>query len=66
MAEDLVALTKTRSMLIVLLAAVQQSDQLIVEHATDRELACDLRRMTFRLESELASLTSRLAPAELD
>ena len=65
MSEDLLALIKARSLLIILIATCKET--LLALDATgnlvDAEMANDLRRMIVRSETELAALTAEL-PAE--
>jgi hypothetical protein len=64
-AEDIAALTKARSMLILLLATCQQT--LLALQATanilDTQLTDDLAAMVERSEAELVALNQKLAAA---
>ncbi len=65
MAKDLVALTKARSMLLILLATCQETLTALdaAGNVLDVEMANDLRRMIARSETELEALTAQLAAA---
>ena len=62
MSEDVVALVKARSLLVILIATCKET--LLALDATgnlaDAEMANDLRRMIVRSETELAALTAKL------
>ena len=62
MSEDVVALVKARSLLVILIATCKET--LLALDATgnlaDAEMANDLRRMIVRSETELAELTAKL------
>jgi hypothetical protein len=62
MSEDVAALVKARSMLIILMATCKET--LLALDATgnllDADLANDLRQMIVRSENELTSLTAKL------
>jgi hypothetical protein len=61
-AEDIVALTKARSMLLILLATCRETLTALdaAGNVLDSAMTEDLRRMIARSEDELASLTERL------
>jgi hypothetical protein len=62
-AVDFVALTKARSMLVILLATCQQTLLALeaADNVLDTELTTDLRRMIARSERELKALTEQLS-----
>lgn len=65
MAEDLTALTKARSMLLILLATCRETLTALdaAGNVLDREMTEDLRRMIARSEAELEVLTAKLEAA---
>ena len=65
MAEDLIALTKARSMLLILLATCRETLTALdaAGNVLDREMTEDLRRMIGRSEAELEVLTGKLEAA---
>jgi hypothetical protein len=66
-AEDVIAITKARSMLIILVASCEQT-LLALEAAgnvLERGMADDLRLMIARSTSEIEALNKKLEPAEL-
>lgn len=65
MAEDLVALTKARSMLLILLATCRETLTALdaAGNALDTEMTEELRRMVARTEIELAGITEKLEAA---
>lgn len=65
MADDLVALTKARSMLLILLATCRETLTALdaAGNELDVEMTEDLRRMIARTEDELEVLTEKLAGA---
>lgn len=65
MADDLTALTKARSMLLILLATCQETLTALdaAGNVLDHEMTEDLRRMIARSEAELDVLTGRLKAA---
>lgn len=61
--EDLAALTKARSLLLLLLATCKET-QLALEaaaNALDTDLTADLKAMIERSETELAALNAKIA-----
>jgi hypothetical protein len=62
--EDVMALTKARSMLIILLATCNQTLLALeaVANIVDTNMTEDLRQMIERTEGELDALTAKLAP----
>jgi hypothetical protein len=60
--DDLVGLTKARSMLMILLTACQQTLLALeaVANALDTDLMSDLAAMIKRTEDELAALTAKI------
>jgi hypothetical protein len=62
MAEDFMALTKARSMLLILLATCRETLTALdaAGNALDSEMTEDLRRMIARSEDELEVLTAKL------
>jgi uncharacterized protein involved in exopolysaccharide biosynthesis len=62
MTEDLIALTKARSMLLILLATCRETLTALdaAGNVLDTEMTEDLRRMIQRTEGELEALTGRL------
>jgi hypothetical protein len=60
--DDLVGLTKARSMLMILLAACQQTLLALeaVANVLDTDLTSDLAAMIKRTEDELAALTAKI------
>lgn len=60
--DDLVGLTKARSMLMILLAACQQTLLALeaVANVLDTDLMSDLAAMIKRTEDELAALTAKI------
>lgn len=65
MADDLVPLTKARSMLLILLATCRETLTALdaAGNELDVEMTEDLRRMIARTEDELEVLTEKLAGA---
>lgn len=65
MAEDLIALTKARSMLLILLATCRETLTALdaAGNVLDSEMTEDLRRMVARSEAELEVLTGNLEAA---
>lgn len=65
MADDLIALTKARSMLLILLATCRETLTALdaAGNVLDSEMTEDLRRMIERSESELEALTAKLEAA---
>ncbi len=65
MAEDLVALTKARSLLLILLATCRETLTALdaAGNPLDSEMTEDLRRMISRSEAELEVLTEKLGAA---
>lgn len=65
MVEDLLALTKARSMLLILLATCQSTLTALdaAGNVLDHEMTEDLRRMIARSEAELEVLTRKLEAA---
>jgi hypothetical protein len=65
MADDIAALTKARSMLLLLLATCQQTLLALeaADNAIDTVLATDLRAMIARTEDELTALTEKIKGA---
>lgn len=65
MAEDFVALTKARSMLLILLATCRETLTALdaAGNALDTDMTEDLRRMIVRSEKELEGLTQQLEAA---
>ena len=63
-AVDVVALTKARSMLIILLATCNQTLLALeaADNVLDTDMTDDLRRMIARSETELAALNEKLRP----
>lgn len=62
-AQDIMALTKARSLLVILLATCQQT-LLALDAAgndLDSDMTQDLRRMIERTDAELQALTAKLA-----
>jgi hypothetical protein len=62
MAEDFIALTKARSMLLILLATCRETLTALdaAGNALDADMTEDLRRMIDRSEKELEVLTQQL------
>ncbi len=62
MSEDVIALNKARSMLLILLATCRQTLTALdaAGNVLDSEMTEDLRRMIARSESELETLTEKL------
>jgi hypothetical protein len=65
MAQDLIALTKARSMLLILLATCRETLTALdaAGNVLDSEMTEDLRRMIARSEAELGVLTEKLDAA---
>lgn len=65
MIEDLIALTKARSMLLILLATCRETLTALdaAGNVLDTEMTEDLRRMIARSEDELKVLTEKLEAA---
>ena len=63
MAQDLIALTKARSMLMILIATCRQTLLALeaADNPLDQSLEADLRRMVERSEQELITLNEKLA-----
>jgi hypothetical protein len=66
-AGDVIAMTKARSMLIILVASCEQTLLALdaAGNVLDRDMADDLRLMIARSKSEIEALNKRLQPAEL-
>jgi hypothetical protein len=62
MVEDFIALTKARSMLLILLATCRETLTALdaAGNALDGEMTEDLRRMVARSEAELEAITAKL------
>jgi hypothetical protein len=62
--EDVMALTKARSMMIILLATCNQTLLALeaVANVVDTDMTEDLRQMIKRTEGELDALKAKLAP----
>jgi hypothetical protein len=66
-AGDVIAMTKARSMLIILVASCEQTLLALdaAGNVLDRDMADDLRLMIARSKSEIEALNKKLQPAEL-
>ena len=65
MVEDLVALTRARSMLLILLATCRETLTALdaAGNVLDSQMTEDLRRMIARTEGELEAVTAKLQSA---
>lgn len=66
MSEDVIALNKARSLLMILMATCNQTLLALeaVANVLDTDMTDDLRRMIERTEGELEEIAAKLAPAE--